>query len=61
MMKAYASGGKGTATQRAIDRSLGIGRRNPQSRFYERTGTTTLGGNARTRGVPATVRPVRGR
>lgn len=62
MMKAYANGGGGgTATQRAINRSLGIGRANSQSRIYRRDGFSVLGGNARTRGRAATIRPVRGR
>ena len=29
--------------------------RNPQSRFYERTGQSQMGGNARTRGRPARI------
>ena len=31
-----------------------------QGEFYRRTGTTTMGGNRRTRGIPATIRPARG-
>lgn len=62
-IKAYANGGRGKAgtTASEINRQFGIGRKNPQSRYYERTGTSGMGGNSRTRGRQATIRRVRGR
>lgn len=61
-IKAYASGGAGTGLARTINRQLGIGSTNPQSRFYRSTGLSGLGGNRRTRGRLAPIRPVtRGR
>lgn len=62
-IKAYASGGQGRAgVQRNVNNATGVNRRmNPQTRYYLRTGTSGLGGNARTRGRQATITPVRGR
>ena len=56
MVAQARSGGGGNAS--------GSGRRGPEtmSQFYRRTGGTRLGGNARTRGRTAPIRPVtRGR
>lgn len=61
-IKAYANGGKGKAgVQRTVNNITGVNRRGGQSAFYRRTGLSGLGGNARTRGRLATIRPVRGR
>lgn len=60
IMKAFAENTSTlTEMQRRINSNVGIGGTNPQTRFYLRTGTSTLGGNRRTIGRPATIRPVR--
>ena len=65
MMKAYASGGSGkngVNGKAANGQSLRRQRNESMGDYYRRTGTTVLGGNRRTRGVPAAIRPaVRGR
>lgn len=58
-IKAYASGGaggRGTAT----GNRAGNGFRS-MSAYYRATGVSAMGGNARTRGRLAAIRPVRGR
>ena len=63
-IKAYASGGSGkngVNGRAANGQSLRRRKNETMGQYMRRTQTTVLGGNSRTRGVPATVRPVRGR
>ena len=60
MMKAYASGGAGARGTVSAGMARGNGYRS-MSAYYRATGRSALGGNARTRGRVATIRPVRGR
>lgn len=66
MIKAYASGGSGKnkgTTKGTTVRPTSQKRRGRESMgaYYRRTGVSMLGGNSRTRGVPATIKPTRGR
>lgn len=60
MMKAYASGGAGGRGTVNAGMPRGNGMRS-MSQYYRRYGVSALGGNARTRGRAATIRPARGR
>ena len=60
-IRAYAESGgdgRGTTVRPASAQRRG---RESMSAYYRRTGQSALGGNVRTRGRLATVRPVRGR
>ena len=58
MIKAYASGGNGSANRGTAVRPTSQQRRGNESmsNYYKRTGQSALGGNARTRGKLTTVR-----
>lgn len=53
MASAKAAGGRPTGTRAQ-------GPVGGQAAYYRRTGISLMGGNRRTRGVPATIRPARG-
>ena len=71
MLKAYATGGRGTNGRNGNSQNRpGSGDnfvrpadqqrrgREGMTQYYRRTGVSALGGNVRTRGVPAPIRPV---
>ena len=62
-IKAFAESAGAKTAKGRINSLTGVSRRgNPQSAFYRRTGTSGMGGNARTRGRQAPIREVtRGR
>lgn len=56
IMKAFAENTKESSTQRFINKTNGIGKTNPQTRYYLRTGTSGLGATKKTKGRPAAIR-----
>lgn len=59
MMKVYAEPTSGRGGRPTGNRAHGpVG---GQGEYYRKTKVSTMGGNSRTRGIPATIRPVRRR